>query len=371
MQEGFMKLKAKKQNILFCLNLLLFCLPVIAMAAQWDGTVIRIENGATLIVRSGEKEIPVKLYGIDTQDRDQAHGNKAQNFIKKLAFNKKVEVRERGQNKNDDVIYADVYLRQGYKKWLNQELIKQGLAGASIENKKSSKLSYIENLSRQKKKGLWADPQAVSAWENRKAQGINDISKHAIKISRYEERTVEENTSFGTGRNNEHDISDSVIEIERRKLKNKIERLRDTIDTIRKSGYKSSNKSFKDIEIKDAEEKIKICENKIKLLEDSPQEYSRYYFNGDGEQRTKPTGIKHADAGRKDSIANKGIEVSSTQNSSLHFYTTRPTYDGSGDLLVYDSNTHSTGRLKDNGFGHYSGVVKGNAVQVNRPQWQD
>lgn len=67
-------------------SLLLACfllLPSIALA--WPGKVVEVTDRDTLVVMKGNKEVDVRLYGIDTPESDQPYGMMAARFTKMMA----------------------------------------------------------------------------------------------------------------------------------------------------------------------------------------------------------------------------------------------------------------------------------------------
>ena len=63
---------------LFLLACLLL-LPSIGLA--WPGKVVEITDGDTLVVMKSDKEVDVRLYGIDTPETDQPSGQRPRGLL--------------------------------------------------------------------------------------------------------------------------------------------------------------------------------------------------------------------------------------------------------------------------------------------------
>jgi hypothetical protein len=70
----------------------LWCLlaPLLVSAEQFTGKVVSISDGDTLSVLRAGKAVKVRLHGIDTPEKAQAFGTRAQQFTGELAFQKTV-----------------------------------------------------------------------------------------------------------------------------------------------------------------------------------------------------------------------------------------------------------------------------------------
>jgi endonuclease YncB( thermonuclease family) len=154
----------------------------------WEGEVIKVVDGNTVVVSREGRTVNLSLDGIDVPEKNQAFGKEAKEFLANMVLNKKVDIKEKGASKGSHT-FADVYVLKGYKHCVNEELLRNGLAWYDSANSKSSKLSRIEKLARQEKRGLWTDTNAISPWEYRNAQ-------LAIKKKAEDEKIEKERRKF-------------------------------------------------------------------------------------------------------------------------------------------------------------------------------
>jgi len=70
---------------LFCSLAIALLLQGFAFAAEpFNATVVRVSDGDTFTVESGEKRTKVRLYGIDCPEIEQPQGQEAKAFVEKL-----------------------------------------------------------------------------------------------------------------------------------------------------------------------------------------------------------------------------------------------------------------------------------------------
>ena len=125
-----------------------------------------IQGCDTLEVLNGHHTERIRLSGIDCPEKGQAYGQKAKHAASELVYGKEVTVQTRGHDKYTSTL-GNVLLPDGMS--LNQELVKQGSCwwyrkyapGDTV-------LEGLEKEAREKRKGLWADPQPVPPREWRK-----------------------------------------------------------------------------------------------------------------------------------------------------------------------------------------------------------
>ena len=128
--------------------------------------VVSVSDGDTLsAVVNGIPE-KIRLTGIDCPEKDQPFAKEATQLTQHLALEKAVRVTERGRDKWHRLL-GEVVLPDG--SMLNRELVREGACwwyrkyapGDTV-------LEGLEKDAREKRKGLWADPQPVPPWEWRK-----------------------------------------------------------------------------------------------------------------------------------------------------------------------------------------------------------
>lgn len=142
----------------------------IATADAIDATVVRVEDGDSLIVRDARgRELEVRIVGIDAPELGQAGGDESREHLEGLVGGKQVEVRY-------DVI--DSFGRLIGKVMLNGrdvgfEQLTSGMAwayaflpgGQSDEEKRLYR--EAQDVARRERTGIWADVSPPSPWEYR------------------------------------------------------------------------------------------------------------------------------------------------------------------------------------------------------------
>lgn len=148
-----------------CLFLVLLPISVMAATTQpYQAKVIGIADGDTITVLQGTTQIKIRLYGIDCPERRQAFGTKAKEFTSSLVFGQMVKIDPVTKDRYGRTV-AWVFVNS---KCLNEELIKAGFAWHFKKYSSDKSLSDLEIEARQKKAGLWSDPNVVAPWEYRR-----------------------------------------------------------------------------------------------------------------------------------------------------------------------------------------------------------
>ena len=144
--------------------LLLILLPALGHAEQFTGKVVGISDGDTLNVLRAGKAVKVRLHGIDTPERAQAFGTRAQQFTSELAFGNEVTVVVRDTDRYGRVV-GEVRLPEPDGRNLNQELVKAGMAWWYKQYAPNdTTLAQLEADARAAQRGLWAEAHPVPPW---------------------------------------------------------------------------------------------------------------------------------------------------------------------------------------------------------------
>lgn len=157
-------------SILIVLSFLLLFIanPVFAGKVIY-GTVIKVLDGDSIIVRDDKKHHEVRLWGIDSPEYDQPYGKNARKQSTKLLKGKKVSV---------TVITKDNYGRlvgvvYAGNTNINEILVTQGSAWVYTKYCKESicrQWKKMERSARNSKAGLWAGNNALPPWKWRHAK---------------------------------------------------------------------------------------------------------------------------------------------------------------------------------------------------------
>lgn len=150
-----------------------------ALASAWEGDVVRVSDGDTVVVErvdeNGVKErVSVRLYGIDAPERQgsdwdaQPYCNTSRRFVAELLVSGRVSVMDLGRDKYGRTIGGVISLPDG--KVLQEELLKAGLAWVyTAYCRDCRQWKELEKKARAEASGLWKDADPVPPWEWRKA----------------------------------------------------------------------------------------------------------------------------------------------------------------------------------------------------------
>jgi micrococcal nuclease len=133
-------------------------------SAELSGTVLRIRDGDSLVVRVGGEQVEVRLDSVDAPELAQAFGIKARKCTSELALGRTVRLEGKGKDKYDRTL-AEVFLPDGRS--LNRELVSAGCAWWFRKYSEDRDLEARERQARSARRGLWADPAAVPPWDFR------------------------------------------------------------------------------------------------------------------------------------------------------------------------------------------------------------
>jgi micrococcal nuclease len=147
--------------------LFFICTTSPAWAASWSGKVVGVADGDTIAVLREYEKIKIRLYGVDTPEREQAFGNRAKRFTNAMVRGKSVHVVPIDQDRYGRTV-AVVYAGD---RCLNEALVRDGLAWVYRQYCKESLCrdwSELEASARKNGQGLWADRNPTPPWEWRK-----------------------------------------------------------------------------------------------------------------------------------------------------------------------------------------------------------
>lgn len=159
------------KKIYFILPFLLVLLLAADVHARsaFSGKVVRVADGDTITVLApGNRQVKVRLYGIDCPEKKQPFGQRARQFTASRAA---------GQNVDVEVLDTDRYGRSvGIVRTpdggnLNRELLANGFAWVYTRYCKASFCSQWkqdELGARRERKGFWVDKTPIEPWNWRK-----------------------------------------------------------------------------------------------------------------------------------------------------------------------------------------------------------
>lgn len=118
------------------------------------GRVTFVRDGDTVDVRSGERDLRVRVYGIDTPERGQPWAAKAKRFTADMVGNRDVLLRVRAKDKYDRTV-AEVLLPDGRN--LSEEILRAGLAWHYDFHSRDADWHRLMEEARAAGRGLWSD----------------------------------------------------------------------------------------------------------------------------------------------------------------------------------------------------------------------
>jgi micrococcal nuclease len=131
-----------------------------------SGRAVNIPDGDTFtLLTTDNRSIRVRLYGIDAPERGQDFYQVSKNYLGELLEGKKlnIQVRDTDQYKR---IVGDVYLPD--QRHVNKAMVEAGLAWHYKQFSNNATLAQKEEEAREKRIGLWQQPNAQPPWEWRK-----------------------------------------------------------------------------------------------------------------------------------------------------------------------------------------------------------
>lgn len=127
--------------------------------------VIAIKDGDTIELLKDGKPLRVRLQGVDTPEKRQDFGTKAQQFTSDMVFGQLVSLVVHDIDRYGRTV-GEIILPDGRN--LGYELVKAGFAWHYTAYSKDPELARLEAEARLEKRGLWADPAPVAPWEFRR-----------------------------------------------------------------------------------------------------------------------------------------------------------------------------------------------------------
>jgi endonuclease YncB( thermonuclease family) len=134
-----------------------------AFAETLSGTVTKVLDGDTLVVRDGaKKRHTVRLAEIDAPEANQPFYGEAKRSLAELCHRKSATVE--WSERDEHAHYIGYVTCAG--KDANAEQLRRGMAWASPKSTKPTSALYeLEAYARLRRIGLWADEDAVAPWE--------------------------------------------------------------------------------------------------------------------------------------------------------------------------------------------------------------
>ena len=137
----------------------------VAATNTLTGGVVGVTDGDTItVLDAGNTEHKIRLAGIDAPEQRQPYGAKAKRALSSKVFRKNVEITHSSKDRYGRIV-GDVYFGA---RWINMELVAEGLAWHYKRYSSDKVLAAAEIQARETRVGLWKDgSSSVPPWEFR------------------------------------------------------------------------------------------------------------------------------------------------------------------------------------------------------------
>ncbi len=150
-------------------------------AVAADLRVVRIADGDTFTGLDAEnRQVKVRLHGIDAPEAKQAFGTVARKALADLVAEKVVSVEEVDRDRYGRVV-GRVTIGG---KLVNAEMVRSGLAWRYVTYDKRNEFGGLEDDARRQRRGLWADAHPIAPWEWRKTEKDRKTAGKAVGAGR-------------------------------------------------------------------------------------------------------------------------------------------------------------------------------------------
>lgn len=140
-------------------TILLFLLCAQVYAQTFSGKVIGVKDGDTVVViDTTNTQTTLRLAEVDCPEKAQAFGTKAKQFTSDQVYLKQIKYIVTDTDRYGRSI-AKIYYDNN--KYLSAEIIKNGFGWQYKQYSTSKLLAKLEQEARQKKRGLWVEPNPI------------------------------------------------------------------------------------------------------------------------------------------------------------------------------------------------------------------
>lgn len=141
------------------------CLSLTLKAETLTGKVVRVADGDTLtVLDTSNTQHKVRLNKIDAPEKKQAYGETSKKHLSEYVFGKDVKVEFEKKDRYGRVL-GEVYCCTTN---VNLQMVKDGYAWHYKFYDKTPSYAEAEKDAREKKLGLWVDPNPVEPYQFRK-----------------------------------------------------------------------------------------------------------------------------------------------------------------------------------------------------------
>jgi endonuclease YncB( thermonuclease family) len=180
------------------INKLLFitltCFSSVTFAGEiLEGRVVGVHDGDTVtLLMAGNRQIKVRLAQIDAPETTQAFGQRSQQSLSEMVFNKTITVEKETTDKYGRTVGTLFF--EGVD--ANKEQVKRGMAWVYRHYLHDQSLLPLEDAARQTKMGLWADTNPMAPWDYRHG-GKKKATRHSSSSQVDPIALLDKNTTCG------------------------------------------------------------------------------------------------------------------------------------------------------------------------------
>ena len=143
--------------------------------------MVRVSDGDTFTgLDSENRQVKVRLHGIDAPEAKQPFGNVSKQALGDLIAGKAVSVEEVDRDRHGRVVGRVTI--DG--KLVNAEQVRTGLAWRYTTYDKLNEFGGLEADAWRQRRGLWTDATPVAPWEWRKTEKERKTARKAVGVGR-------------------------------------------------------------------------------------------------------------------------------------------------------------------------------------------
>lgn len=132
-----------------------------AAGSELRGKVVQVKDGDSMVLRVGDANVGVRVFGVDCPERGQPWSARAKSFTADLVGNRDVTVVVHDVDRYQRIV-GDVRLADGRN--LAHELLREGLAWYYRRYANDAELERLEAQARTARRGLWSEKNPVPPW---------------------------------------------------------------------------------------------------------------------------------------------------------------------------------------------------------------
>lgn len=131
------------------------------------GRVVGVTDGDTLtVLHAGRQTTKVRLAGIDAPESSQDFGSRAKQALSAKVFERDVRVGITDHDRYGRAV-GDIYLEG---RWINEELVREGLAWHYTDYSDDARLAKAEREARAAGAGVWSAGTPTAPWDYRRGE---------------------------------------------------------------------------------------------------------------------------------------------------------------------------------------------------------